>query len=165
MTVLDLCAGAGGKTLALAASMENTGALFAYDNDKMQLRPIFERLTRSGATNVEVLNGGDETALVALAGTFDVVFADAPCSGTGTWRRRPDAKWRMKPAHLAERQEDQRRVLAMAARMVKPGGRIVYVTCSVLPGGSLHCGESSIPRRAICRCVARELAGRTTYLR
>jgi 16S rRNA (cytosine967-C5)-methyltransferase len=133
MRVLDLCAGAGGKTLALAARMENTGTLYAYDADKMQLRPIFERLTRSGATNVEVLNGGDEKGLKELGATFDVVFADAPCTGSGTWRRRPDAKWRMKPAHLAERQEDQRKVLATAAQMVRPGGHIVYVTCSVLP--------------------------------
>jgi 16S rRNA (cytosine967-C5)-methyltransferase len=133
MTVLDLCAGAGGKTLALAAAMENTGRILAYDADKKNLRPIFERLTRAGVTNVEVLDGGDENALGALGRIFDVVLADAPCTGSGTWRRRPDAKWRLKPPHLAARLEEQRRVLALAARLVKPGGRIVYVTCSVLP--------------------------------
>jgi 16S rRNA (cytosine967-C5)-methyltransferase len=133
MAVLDLCAGAGGKTLALAAAMANRGRLAAYDADKKQLRPIFERITRSGATMVEVLEGADENALVALGPAFDVVLADAPCTGSGTWRRRPDAKWRMKPPHLAARQEEQAKVLAMAARLVKPGGRIIYVTCSILP--------------------------------
>jgi 16S rRNA (cytosine967-C5)-methyltransferase len=133
MTVLDLCAGAGGKTLALAAAMENTGTLKAYDADKKQIRPIFERLTRAGASCVDVMDGGDENALIALGPVFDVVFVDAPCTGSGTWRRRPDAKWRMKPPHLAARQLEQKKVLATAAKLVKPGGRIVYVTCSVLP--------------------------------
>jgi 16S rRNA (cytosine967-C5)-methyltransferase len=133
MRVLDLCAGAGGKTLALAAGMNNLGTIAAYDADKKQLRPIFERLTRSGATNVEVLEGGDENALVAHGPTFDRVFVDAPCSGSGTWRRRPDAKWRMKPPHLAARMADQVKVMNTAARMVKPGGRMIYVTCSILP--------------------------------
>jgi len=133
MTVLDMCAGAGGKTLALAAAMANTGRLCAYDADKKQIRPIFERLTRSGASIVEVLDGGDENALVALGPIFDRVFVDAPCTGSGTWRRRPDAKWRMKPPHLAARMDEQRKVLATAARLVRPGGRIIYVTCSILP--------------------------------
>jgi len=133
MTVLDLCAGAGGKTLALAAAMENRGRICAYDTDKKQLRPIFERLTRAGVSIVEVMDGGDEAALLAMGATFDVVLADAPCSGSGTWRRRPDAKWRLKPPHLAERQKEQARVLETASKLVKPGGRIVYVTCSVLP--------------------------------
>jgi len=133
MSVLDLCAGAGGKTLAMASAMENQGKICAYDSDKKQLRPIFERLTRAGVTIVEVLDGGDEAALLAMGPVFDVVLADAPCSGSGTWRRRPDAKWRLKPPHLAERQKEQARVLETAAKLVKPGGRVVYVTCSVLP--------------------------------
>ena len=133
MRVLDLCAGAGGKTLALAAAMANTGTLLAYDADKKQIRPIFERITRSGASCIEVLDGGDENALIAHGATFDRVFVDAPCTGSGTWRRRPDAKWRMKPPHLAARQTEQAKVLATAAKLVKPGGRIVYVTCSILP--------------------------------
>ena len=133
MSVLDLCAGAGGKTLALAAAMENTGTLCAYDTDKKQLRPIFERLTRAGASMVEVLDGGDENALVTRASQFDRVLVDAPCTGSGTWRRRPDAKWRMKPPHLADRMADQKTVINTAARMVKVGGRLIYVTCSVLP--------------------------------
>lgn len=131
--VLDLCAGAGGKTLALAAAMQNTGQIYAYDDDKLQLRPIFDRLKRAGARNVQVMNAGNEGQLLALGARFDVVLADAPCTGSGTWRRRPDAKWRLKPQNLEERQKDQRTVLALAARLVKPGGRLVYVTCSVLP--------------------------------
>jgi 16S rRNA (cytosine967-C5)-methyltransferase len=131
--VLDLCAGAGGKTLALAAMMQNTGQLYAYDADRYQLKPIFERIKRAGVRNVQVLRAGDEAALAALGPRFDVVLADAPCTGTGTWRRRPDAKWRLKPEALAARQAEQRSVLARAASLVKPGGRLVYVTCSILP--------------------------------
>jgi len=133
LQVMDLCAGAGGKTLALAAGMQNTGQIYAYDHDRQQLRPIFERLKRAGVRNAQVMEAGDEAALTALAGRFDVVMVDAPCTGTGTWRRRPDAKWRLKPAMLAERIEDQRAVLETAAGLVKPGGRIAYVTCSLLP--------------------------------
>ncbi|MGD9784286.1 MAG: RsmB/NOP family class I SAM-dependent RNA methyltransferase [Hyphomicrobiaceae bacterium] len=131
--VLDLCAGAGGKTLALAAAMQNTGQIYAYDRDAKQLRPIFERLKRAGARNVQVLDGGNEAALSALGPRFDVVLVDAPCTGSGTWRRRPDAKWRLKPEALAERQRDQNAVLALAAPLVKAGGRLIYVTCSLLP--------------------------------
>jgi 16S rRNA (cytosine967-C5)-methyltransferase len=131
--VLDLCAGAGGKTLALAALMQNTGQLYAYDADRNQLKPIFERIKRANVRNVQVLRAGDETALAALGPRFDVVLADAPCTGTGTWRRRPDAKWRLKPEALAARQAEQRSVLDRAASLVKPGGQIVYVTCSILP--------------------------------
>ena len=131
--VLDICAGAGGKTLAFAALMQNTGQIYAYDGDAARLRPIFERLKRAGARNVQVLRAGDSDALAALGPRFDVVFCDAPCSGSGAWRRRPDAKWRLTPAHLAQRVEQQRAILAMAAPLVKPGGRLVYVTCSVLP--------------------------------
>ncbi|MFN3623667.1 MAG: RsmB/NOP family class I SAM-dependent RNA methyltransferase [Hyphomicrobium sp.] len=133
MQVLDLCAGAGGKTLALAAVMQNTGQIYAYDSDKKQLRPIFERLKRAGARNVQVLEAGDETALSALGARFDLVLVDAPCTGSGTWRRKPDAKWRLKPANIPERQEEQRRVLELGASLTKPGGALVYVTCSVLP--------------------------------
>ena len=129
--VLDLCAGAGGKTLALAARMENAGKIYAYDSDKSRLRPIFERLTRAGVTNVEVMTAGDTTPLDAMKARFDGVLVDAPCSGSGTWRRKPDAKWRLKPDVLAARIKDQQSVLAMAARLVKPGGRLVYVTCSL----------------------------------
>jgi 16S rRNA (cytosine967-C5)-methyltransferase len=131
--VLDLCAGAGGKTLAMAALMQNTGQIYAYDRDRSQLRPIFERLKRAGARNVQVMNGGEEASLLALGPRFDVVLIDAPCTGSGIWRRRPDSKWRLKPQNLQERQEEQRPVLDLGSRLVKPGGRLVYVTCSILP--------------------------------
>ncbi len=133
MQVLDLCAGAGGKTLALAGLMQNTGQIYAYDADKRQLRPIFERLKRAGARNVQVMEAGDEAALEALGARFDLVLVDAPCTGSGTWRRKPDSKWRLKPANIPERQGEQARVLDLGAGLVKPGGRLVYVTCSVLP--------------------------------
>jgi 16S rRNA (cytosine967-C5)-methyltransferase len=131
--VLDLCAGAGGKTLALAAQMETTGQLYAYDSDRMRLRPIFERLKRAGVRNVQVLPAGEAAALEALAGKMDRVLIDAPCTGSGVWRRRPDAKWRLAPAMLAARLAEQRAVLDEGAPLVKPGGRLVYITCSVLP--------------------------------
>lgn len=133
LQVLDLCAGAGGKTLALAAAMQNTGQVYAYDADRMQLRPIFERLKRAGVRNVQVLPAGDAAAVTALGPRFDIVLVDAPCTGTGVWRRRPDSKWRVKPQNLADRQKEQREVLEFGARLVKPGGRLVYATCSVLP--------------------------------
>ena len=132
--VLDICAGAGGKTLAFAAAMRNTGQIYAYDDEAVRLRPIFERLKRAGVRNAQVLPAGDAAALTALGPRFDLVFVDAPCTGTGAWRRRPDAKWRLKPANLAQRQERAaRRARRSAAPLVKPGGRLVYVTCSVLP--------------------------------
>ena len=131
--VLDICAGAGGKTLAFAAAMRNTGQTYAYDDDAVRLRPIFERLKRAGARNAQVLQPGDAAAVAALGPRFDLVFVDAPCTGSGAWRRRPDAKWRLKPANLAQRQAEQRAILDAAAPMVKPGGRLVYATCSVLP--------------------------------
>ena len=132
-SVLDLCAGAGGKTLAFAAAMQNAGQIYAYDDDRMRLRPIFERLQRAGASNVEVLDAGDTATLENLGARFDLVFVDAPCTGTGSWRRRPDAKWRLKPQALTQRMADQKAILETASRHVKPGGRLVYVTCSVLP--------------------------------
>jgi 16S rRNA (cytosine967-C5)-methyltransferase len=130
--VLDLCAGGGGKTLAFAATMRNTGQVYAYDDDPQRLRPIFERLKRAGVRNAQVMTAGDTAALQALGARFDVAFIDAPCTGTGAWRRRPDAKWRLKPANLAQRLEEQRALLDLAAPLTKPGGRLVYVTCSVL---------------------------------
>ena len=133
LQVMDLCAGAGGKTLALAAALQNTGQIYAYDADKSQLRPIFERLKRAGVRNAQVMNAGNLAELEALGPRFDVVLVDAPCTGSGTWRRRPDAKWRVSPENLAQRQADQCEVLRLARGLVKPGGRLVYVTCSVLP--------------------------------
>ncbi|MGP0089348.1 MAG: RsmB/NOP family class I SAM-dependent RNA methyltransferase [Xanthobacteraceae bacterium] len=131
--VVDLCAGAGGKTLAMAAAMENRGQIFATDRDKRRLAPIHARLERAGARNVQVRTPRAETDAVAdLAGRADLVLIDAPCSGTGAWRRNPDAKWRIRPGALEQRAQEQARALDQAAALVKPGGRIAYVTCSVL---------------------------------
>ena len=129
--VLDLCAGAGGKTLALAAIMENKGQIVATDRDRGRLAPIFDRLKRAGTRNVQVREAG--ASLDDLAGRMDAVLIDAPCTGTGVWRRRPDAKWRLTERALEERIAEQRAIFADAARYVKPGGRLVYVTCSLLP--------------------------------
>ena len=131
--MIDLCAGAGGKTLALAAMMENHGQLYATDTDKRRLAPIHDRLERAGAHNVQVHTPrGEKDALADLEGRADLVLIDAPCTGTGAWRRNPDAKWRVRPGALAERLKDQAEALDRAAPLVKPGGRIAYVTCSVL---------------------------------
>jgi len=131
--VLDLCAGAGGKTLALAAVMENKGQIYSTDDDKRRLAPIHDRLKRSGARNVQVRTpksvGGE---LDDLNGRIDLVLIDAPCTGTGAWRRNPDAKWRMRPGALEQRQKEQARVMDRAVPLLKAGGRIAYVTCSVL---------------------------------
>ena len=133
LQVLDLCAGAGGKTLALAAMMDNRGQVYATDDDGRRLAPIFERLARSGARNVQVrAPKGQADGLADLAGRCDLVMIDAPCTGSGAWRRNPDAKWRMRPGALEQRLKDQDETLDSAIRFVKPGGRIVYVTCSVL---------------------------------
>ena len=131
--VIDLCAGAGGKTLALAAMMQNKGQIFATDDDKRRLAPIHDRLKRSGARNVQVRTpksvGGE---IADLAGRMDMVLIDAPCTGTGAWRRNPDAKWRMRPGALEQRIKEQVEILDRAVPLLKPGGRIGYVTCSVL---------------------------------
>ncbi len=131
--VLDLCAGAGGKTLELAALMDNKGQLYAHDDDIRRLKPIHERLARAGVRNVQVrAPRGAMDVLSDLEGQMDLVLVDAPCTGSGTWRRNPDAKWRVRPGALAERTADQAKILDTAARYVKPGGRITYVTCSLL---------------------------------
>ena len=129
--ILDLCAGAGGKTLALAAVLANKGQVIATDGDRARLAPIFERVKRAGAHNVEVREA--RAPLDDLAGRMDGVLIDAPCSGSGTWRRRPDAKWRMTERALGNRVGEQAALLGDAVRYVKPGGRLVYVTCSILP--------------------------------
>jgi 16S rRNA (cytosine967-C5)-methyltransferase len=131
--VIDMCAGAGGKTLALAAMMGGRGRLIATDRDKRQLAPIHERLSRAGVHNAEVrAPKGAANPLSDIGPSADLVLIDAPCTGTGTWRRNPDAKWRMRPGALEVRIKEQAEVLERAARLVKPDGRIAYVTCSVL---------------------------------
>lgn len=131
--VLDLCAGGGGKTLELAALMDGAGQLYAYDDDLRRLAPIHERVQRAGAHNVQVRSPrGKADVLADLDGRMDLVLVDAPCTGTGTWRRNPDAKWRMRPGALVERIKEQAEILDNAARFVKPGGRLAYITCSLL---------------------------------
>ena len=133
MQVLDLCAGGGGKTLALAAAMNNTGQIFATDNDARRLKAIHERLERGGVRNVQVRTPTARAPKTeGLKGKIDLVLVDAPCTGTGTWRRNPDAKWRMRPGALDQRMMEQAEVLDHAAPCVRPGGRLVYVTCSLL---------------------------------
>jgi 16S rRNA (cytosine967-C5)-methyltransferase len=131
--VIDLCAGAGGKTLALASMMEDRGQIYATDPDKRRLAPIHARLERAGVHNVQVRTPrAQEDLLGDLDGRADLVLIDAPCTGIGTWRRNPDAKWRVRPGAIEQRVEEQAEVLDRAARLVKPGGRIAYVTCSLL---------------------------------
>jgi 16S rRNA (cytosine967-C5)-methyltransferase len=130
---VDLCAGAGGKTLALAAMMDNRGQIFSTDLDKRRLAPIHERLERAGVRNVQVRTPrAQENVLADLEQRADLVLIDAPCTGIGTWRRNPDAKWRMRPGALEVRRNEQVEVLDRAVPLVKPGGRIAYVTCSLL---------------------------------
>lgn len=130
--VLDLCAGAGGKSLALAAAMANKGQIFAHDSDRHRLAPIYERLKRAGARNIQV-RPPTEGVLDDLVGRVDRVVVDAPCTGSGTWRRRPDAKWKLMPEQLEVRVAEQAAILEEAARYVKPGGTLAYITCSILP--------------------------------
>ena len=131
--VLDLCAGGGGKTLALAGMMANKGQIYASDRDARRLAPIFDRLARANARNVQVrAPRGTDDVLADLVNRCDLVFVDAPCTGTGTWRRNPDAKWRLRPGALEQRRQAQDTVLREAVRYLKPGGRLLYVTCSVL---------------------------------
>lgn len=129
MQVLDFCAGAGGKTLAMSAFMENRGQIFAHDAERQRLAPIFDRLRRAGCRNVQVV--ADRAELTAQEGQMDLVLVDAPCTGSGTWRRRPDAKWRLTSRQLELRCEEQAGILSEARRFVKPGGHLAYVTCSV----------------------------------
>ncbi|PWL18457.1 MFS transporter [Falsochrobactrum shanghaiense] len=127
--VLDYCAGAGGKTLALAAVMGNSGQIHAYDAERARLSPMHERLQRAGVRNTQV--HGNLDALAPLVERMDLVLTDAPCTGSGTWRRRPDAKWRLNEQQLERRMQDQHEVLQSARHYVKPGGRLAYVTCSL----------------------------------
>jgi 16S rRNA (cytosine967-C5)-methyltransferase len=131
--VLDFCAGAGGKTLALADHMNNRGQIFAWDKHAARMRDLWPRLERSGARNVQVIQAHETDRLDALNGKMDCVFVDAPCTGTGTWRRSPDAKWRLTANSLQQRLKDQQEVLNTACPYVRPGGRLIYVTCSLLP--------------------------------
>ncbi|MBL8287172.1 MAG: RsmB/NOP family class I SAM-dependent RNA methyltransferase [Rubrivivax sp.] len=132
--VVDFCAGAGGKTLALGAMMRSTGRLYAFDVSGHRLDALKPRLAKSGLSNVhpvQIAHERDER-IKRLGGKIDRVLVDAPCSGLGTLRRNPDLKWRQSPQAVEEMQAKQRRILAAAARLLKPGGRLVYATCSLL---------------------------------
>ena len=133
--VADYCAGAGGKTLALAMLMRGTGRLYAMDVSARRLAELAPRAARAGVTSVHplVLSGEGDARAKRLAGKIDRVMVDAPCSGFGTLRRNPDLKWRHGPEAVAELAAKQGRILAAAAQLVKPGGRLVYATCSILP--------------------------------
>ena len=135
MAVVDLCAGAGGKTLALAAAMRNRGELLACDTDRARLSRLAPRAERAGVTIAEtrLLDPKREAdALLDWNGRADVVLVDAPCSGTGTWRRNPEARWRLTPERLERLVATQAHVLAVAAPLVRPGGALVYIVCSLL---------------------------------
>jgi 16S rRNA (cytosine967-C5)-methyltransferase len=134
MRVVDFCAGAGGKTLALAAAMDNRGHLVACDVSAHRLERATERLRRAGASIVQrkALQSARDPWVKRHGKSFDRVLVDAPCTGTGTWRRNPDAKWRLKPSDLAELEARQAEILDSAARLVRPKGRLIYVTCSLL---------------------------------
>jgi 16S rRNA (cytosine967-C5)-methyltransferase len=157
--VADFCAGAGGKTLLMGAMMQSLGRLYALDVSEKRLKNLAPRLKRSGLSNVhpQIITGENDIKVKRLAGKIDRVLVDAPCSGLGTLRRNPDLKWRQSPQAIDELAVKQRAILAAAATLLKPGGRLVYATCSVLtqenrqvveefldchPGfRRLHCGQ------------------------
>jgi len=148
--VVDLCAGGGGKTLALAAAMENRGELLASDSDRPRLSRLLPRAERAGVSIVEtrLLNPGREgEPLADWTGTADVVLIDAPCSGTGTWRRNPEARWRLTPARLAKLVEIQARLLDVGAALVKPGGTLIHIVCSLLDAEGADQAEAFLARQ------------------
>jgi len=147
MVVLDFCAGAGGKTLALAATMDNRGRLTALDVDQRRLDRAAGRLKRAGVGNVERHRLDDEAWLARHAGGFNRVLVDAPCSGTGAWRRQPDARWRLTPETLEGYCASQARILAQAAPLVAGGGRLIYATCALLPSENRRQVEAFLAAR------------------
>jgi 16S rRNA (cytosine967-C5)-methyltransferase len=148
MTVVDLCAGAGGKILALAATMDNSGRLFALDLDAARLGRSGSRIARAGVRNVvlHVLSSTEDMVLSDLAGSCERVLVDAPCTGSGAWRRNPDARWRLDPQALTLFAEHQDEVLDAGAALVAPGGRLVYATCSLIPEENQRRVESFLAR-------------------
>ncbi|WP_225206353.1 RsmB/NOP family class I SAM-dependent RNA methyltransferase [Novosphingobium huizhouense] len=147
-TIVDLCAGAGGKTLALGAAMENAGRLVACDIDRARLSRLPERATRAGVrAETRLLDPGKERAALAdLAGQCDGVLVDAPCSGTGTWRRNPEARWRLSPKAIARYAAMQDGVLDVGAELVRPGGRMLFIVCSLLDAEGAERVEAFLAR-------------------
>lgn len=163
-TVIDLCAGAGGKTLALAAAMAGRGRLIASDTDRTRLSRLAPRAARAGAAIIteRLLDPGRELAALAdLAGQADAVLIDAPCSGVGTWRRNPEARWRLTAGELARLIAIQARLLDLATELVRPGGRIVYVTCSLLDAEGAKQIEGFLRRHADWGAVSLALGAGT----
>ena len=132
--VVDFCAGAGGKTLSLGAMMKSSGRLYAFDVSEKRLANLKSRLAKSGLSNVHPvwIDNENDAKVKRLAGKIDRVLVDAPCSGLGTLRRNPDLKWRQSPQSVAELTQKQLSILTSAARLLKPGGRLVYATCSLI---------------------------------
>jgi 16S rRNA (cytosine967-C5)-methyltransferase len=153
--VVDYCAGAGGKTLALGALMRSTGRLYAFDISPKRLAGLKPRLARSGLSNVhpQRIEGASDPRVKRLAGKIDRVLVDAPCSGLGTLRRNPDMKWRQTPEDVIELAGKQASLLAAAARLVKPGGRLVYATCSILDAENRGVAEGFLAGHSEFRLV------------
>ena len=130
--VVDFCAGAGGKTLLMGAMMQSQGRLYALDISEKRLKNLAPRLKRSGLSNVhaQIIASENDIKVKRLAGKIDRVLVDAPCSGLGTLRRNPDLKWRQSPRSIDELAVKQQAILSAAATLLKPGGRLVYATCS-----------------------------------
>ena len=154
--VVDFCAGAGGKTLALGALMRSTGRLYAFDISPKRLAGLKPRLARSGLSNVhpQRIDGANDPRVKRLAGKIDRVLVDAPCSGLGTLRRNPDMKWRQTPEDVAELVAKQASLLAAASRLVKPGGRVVYATCSILDAENRGVAEAFLSSNAEFRLLS-----------
>lgn len=134
-TIVDLCAGGGGKTLAIASLTANDAAILACDTNRARLQQLAPRAERAGATRIEtrLLNPGQEAAMLADAmGRADRVFVDAPCSGSGTWRRSPELRWRLTPARLERHLADQAKLIDLGAELVAPGGKLLYAVCSII---------------------------------
>ena len=165
MCAVDLCAGGGGKTLSLAASMQNNGRIIASDTDRGRLSRLPERAARAGVTIAEtrLLNPNREVeGLADIQGTADLVLVDAPCSATGTWRRNPEARWRLTPERLARFAGVQARLLDVAERLVRPGGTLTYVVCSLLDDEGRDQVDAFLARHPDWRALPIEAgAGRT----
>ena len=162
--IVDLCAGAGGKTLALAAAMDDRGTLLACDSDRARLARLAPRAERAGVSIVEtrLLDGGREAeALHDWQGRADAVLVDAPCSGTGTWRRNPEARWRLDRRELDRLIALQARLLDVAAGLVRPGGRLVHVVCSLLDGEGAGQVDAFLARHSGWRAVPLALGAGT----
>ncbi|MDG5747407.1 RsmB/NOP family class I SAM-dependent RNA methyltransferase [Qipengyuania sp. XHP0207] len=155
-TIIDLCAGGGGKTLALAAAMDNLGRLIASDTDRNRLSRLAPRAERAGATIVETClldPTREHEALAEYLGQADAVLVDAPCSGTGTWRRNPEARWRLDRGELDRLVGIQSYLLDLARDLVRPDGRVIYVTCSLLDEEGAGQFDAFLARHADCRAL------------